>query len=207
MVLGFIGPPVESSHAAQLDSVAHPVPAPNWLAWKVFHDSFAFYARQSGVQVEEMLASRFDLTPAEATALLAAGRTFVGAIQRIDTDAKAQADTRYGRLVRPARPPNAAGARIRWSGPRPRGPEKTRRERAIEDGLYAAVEARKEAALTEHTAALAGQLDAVKFARVAEWVNTSVAPQITTFTQPPARDRRASSGARGSVPLRDPRQK
>jgi hypothetical protein len=187
--------------------VTQPVSTSNWLAWKVFHDSFAFYARQSGAQVEEMLASRFDLTPAEAAALLAAGRTFVGAIQRIDADAKAQADTRYGRLVRPARPLNTAGARSRWSGPRPPGPEKSRRERAIEDGLYAAVEARKEAALTEHTTALAGQLDPVKFARVADWVNTSVAPGITTFTQPPARDRRASSGVRGSVPPRDTRQK
>src|SRR5262245_55738903 len=123
VVLGFIGPPVELSHAAQVDSTARPVSTPNWLAWKVFHDSFAFSARQSGVQVEEMLASRFDLTPAEATALLAAGRTFVGAIQRIDTDAKAQADTRYGGLARPARPLNNARARSRWSGPRPLGPE------------------------------------------------------------------------------------
>ena len=203
--LGFIGPPVELSHAAQLDSAAQPVAKSNWLAWKVFHESFAFYARQSAGQVEEMLASRFALTQAEATALLAAGQTFVAAIERIDTDAKAEANRRYGDLPQQARP--STNARGRWSGPRPAGPQKTRRERAIEDGLYAAVEAMKEAALTQHTSALAGQLDPVKFARVAEWVNTSVAPQITTFTQPRPGNRRASSGVPGSVPLRDTRQK
>ena len=69
--------------------------------------------------------------------------------------------------------------------PRPSGPQKSIRERAIEDGLYAEVEAKKQAALGNHMKALARDLDARTLDQLDEYVQASVVPRIKTFTELP----------------------
>ena len=69
------------AHAAQGNRAANSSVS-NWLAWKTFHDSLAFYARQSTAKVDDLLAGRLGLTPTEAADVLTEGQSFLAAIQR-----------------------------------------------------------------------------------------------------------------------------
>jgi hypothetical protein len=127
-----------------------------------------------------MLSNQFALTASQGQALRNAGQTFIAAIQRIDSDARAEVQRRYyGGTLQVGKPPG--GGPVRKSSVS----EKTIRQRAIEDGLYAQVEDSKRAALDSHIADLKRNLDASAFDRVQKWVQTSVAPRINQFTTPP----------------------
>jgi hypothetical protein len=158
------------------NSAAQPVQVPDWMAWRVFHDGLASYFQRSGDTGNSMLAKKFGLTSADAQTLLTAGQAFVEAIKRIETDARTEAQRRYGNAVTPRSAP---------TGPIPRSAmplQKSFRERAMEDGLYAQVEGRKQAALNSHIQELRRELDGAKVDRVQAWVQASVAPRIKTFT-------------------------
>lgn len=181
-----------------------PSSVPTWLAWKVFHDSLAFYGRQSISQVNGMLTSQFGLDSAETAALLNARQPFLAAIERIDTDARAEVQTRYGTDRRPpADLPRPSPGRV--AGPAPserpivRESGKTLRDMVRESGLYDQVEEKKRAALAAHLAELERAISPAKLARIGEWVQTSVAPRVKTVergSRVPGVDRSSSGDGR-----------
>ena len=108
---------------------------PAWLAWKVFHESLTFYARQSTAPVDKMLGGQFGLTTAEAAALMGAGQSFIQEIERIDSDARAEVQARYGSS--PAAPRNPQRSiPVFPAGTIFREPGKTLRDMVVESGLY-----------------------------------------------------------------------
>jgi hypothetical protein len=161
------------------DSAAQPVP--DWLAWKMFHQSLAYYAQRSPESVNQMLAAQFGLTRAQAAGLLSAGQSFDGAIKSIDDGAKAEASRRYPDIVGSATPPSGRTT-PRRTKMLPSGPPKTVRERAIEDGLYAEVEAKKQSALDNHIKALTSNIGPSRLAQIRNYLQSSIAPRIKTFT-------------------------
>jgi hypothetical protein len=150
------------------------LPVPNWLAWKIFHQSLAFYNQRSAEQLQRMLKTEFGVTNAQAAILLQSGQSFVTTVEQIDKDGKTEAERRYPEAVKPT---NGSPWR------RPRGSSsKNLRERFLEDGLYAEVEARKEATLVTHIGILRSNLNPAQFDAVAKWVQTAIAPRIKLVT-------------------------
>ena len=156
---------------------------PAWLAWKVFHESLTFYRTRSGAQVNDMLAAQFGLDGADAAVLSNVGQEFVAAMERIDSEAKAEVQARYGSVGPPVGLPRpTTGQEAGSSGATMvRQPAKTLLDKVRESGLYDQVEAKKRAALAAHLGELTGALSPAKMARIGEWVQTSVAPRIKTF--------------------------
>ena len=146
-----------------------------WMAWRVFQESLRFYARQSSAALNDMLAQKFGLTATERTALLSAGESFVTTIAQIDSEARAELAARY----RPAAPRNPARRLPEFPpGVIFRQPGKTIRDLAIESGLYAKFEQRKEALLATHMQQLARAIAPPKLALIGEWVQANVRPSI-----------------------------
>jgi hypothetical protein len=169
-----------SSEAGQNPTGQEPVPS--WRSWKVFYDSLAYYAKRSPEPVNQMLAVQFGLTRAQAASLLSAGQSYVATIQSIDEDAKAEARRRYPDITGPSTPPS--GQPPRRTKTLPSGPQKTVRERAIQDGLYAEVEAKKQSVLDNNIKALTGNVGPSRLEKIREYVQSSIAPRIQTFTDP-----------------------
>src|SRR5262249_53670301 len=105
-------------------------------------------------------------------------RTFLGDLTAVDTYAKTEAARRYKYApVQSGRPP--AGATRRYP------PYKSIRDRAIEDGLYADVETRKQNAVDNHLKVLSLSLGLATAQRIEKYVQTAVAPHIKTISDPP----------------------
>ena len=165
--------------------LAQAVSVPDWLAWKVFHQSLAFYEARSHAQVADMLASQFGLTGAETAMVSNVGQEFVAAMERIDSEAKAEVQARYGSVGPPVGLPRPTNRQEAGSSgaPMARQPAKTLLDKVRESGFYGQVEAEKRAALAAHLGELTGALGPAKMARIGEWVQTSVAPRIKTFNR------------------------
>jgi hypothetical protein len=172
-VVLFLMAQVSSGWALQL-TTSQTVPA--WVAWRAFHDSLTFYNKRSATEVNKMLNAQFGLTSAQAAAFLNAGQTYVADIQRIDADTRTEVMRRYTHVLAGNRPPSS-GARTP-----PTGPEKSILQRAIEDGLYAQMEAKNQAALDSHLKTLKGALTAAQIVRIGNFVQTVVAPKISVDT-------------------------
>jgi hypothetical protein len=164
------------------------LPVPEWLAWRVFHESLAFYRTRSAPEVEQMLAVQAGLAPKDSAALLKAGDAFVSALQEIDTAARAELHARYGR---PRDEPTGAVATARPAGPPPPGgmirhaPGKTVLDMVRESGLYDQVERQKRVALAAHITQVEQAIGAVLLARVTQLVQTAVVPTIRRGMLPP----------------------
>jgi hypothetical protein len=148
----------------------------------LFHESLVFYNQQSAERMNQMLAEQFALSTGEVANLMSAGQSYVTAIQRIDEDARTEARRRYLDVLGPAA--GSAGPPVSKTKPSTE-PPKSVRERAIGDGLYAQVEAKKQAALNSHITGLTRSLGAPKMDQIGKFVQSSVAPRIQTFVQPP----------------------
>lgn len=163
------------------------LPVPDWLMWKVFHESLAFYRNRSPQQVEAMLHERAGMASGQASALHAAGALYVAAIERIDADARAEIQARYGNKLprRPGSDPPPPPPVDRPVDARPAitlEPGKTLLQMARESGLYDSVEASRQAALSAHVQQLGQVLGAAAFGRVQIFVETTVRPQIGMAT-------------------------
>lgn len=99
------GQAVRASAAPRPSETSETVVVPAWMAWRAFHDSLKFYSRQSVTAVNDMLAQKFGLTATEATTFMNAGESFLAALERIDADARAEVQARYGRPPAPPRNP------------------------------------------------------------------------------------------------------
>jgi len=143
-----------------------------WVGWRVFHERLVSAHKKPGAQVAQQLGRQFGLTTAQTAVLMSSGQSFIAAIQRIDDEATAEARKRYPDAFRPERP------RPTITKSTPRGPQNSVRDRAIADGLYAQVEAKKQAALAEHLAGLGKGFEAAKLEQVRTYVQTSVTPRI-----------------------------
>jgi hypothetical protein len=151
--------------------------APDWLAWKMFHDSLAAQSQHSSTQVNQTLAAKFGLSTTQVATLLRAGQAFVGAIQQIDREAIAEIQKRY-----PDALPSSSHPRVTKTIPT--GPQKSVRDRAIADGLYAQVEAKKQTALTDHVGSLMRGLDPAQVDQINKYMRSTIAPQIKHFNPP-----------------------
>ncbi len=217
LALAVLSGPVES--AAQTgpragivaDGASNPASVPAWLAWTVFHHGLTTNAQTSGASVDLTLAVQFGLDAAEASALRAAGPRFAAAIARIDSDARATVQARYGTDRRPRRVTRAPGrdaVAAEAASERPivleRG--KTLLDMVRASGLYAQVESRKDVALAQHVAELQRALDAESFARLRLWVLGPIASNIRVVDRgrpaPPV-DRSAGDGPSGYVKRQD----
>src|SRR5262249_40143733 len=115
--------------------------------------------------------------------LLSAGQSYVATIQSIDEDAKAEARRRYPDISGPRRSPSGQTT-PRRTKTLPSGPQKTVRERAIQDGLYAEVEAKKQSAWDNHIKGRTGNVGPSRLEKIRQYVQSSIAPRIQTFTDP-----------------------
>jgi hypothetical protein len=159
-------------------------PIPTWLSWKVFYDSLAFYSQKSAGQDEKVLTDTFNLSPTQAATLLSAGQSFVAEIQRIDEEARQEAKKRYRYVPAQTGAPPPGGPKRRQAAP-----QKTIREQALEDGLYAQVEAKKKVALANHMKDLGLNIEAKKLKQIGQFVETSIASRIKRSDAPfPAGD-------------------
>lgn len=152
--------------------------APAWLAWRVFHESLIYYADQSQEQTEDVLSTKFDLGRGDVRTLVTEGQGYIAAIAAIDAEARVEARARYA-LPDADRRSGANGAR--WVSKTKPGPTQSLRARAIEDGLFAQIEARKVGVLAAHTRSLARLIDRRGLSRVGMFVESAVAAEITTF--------------------------
>jgi len=152
------------------------------MAWEMFQRSVEFSQHQAlakeaaakptipkkGLFSEKRLNAfelsmkrQFGLTPEKAADLVQVGQAYLAALQNIDHEARTEAMHRYGR-------PAPSSER-----------SKTVHERAKEDGLYAEVEQKKQAALASYLQKLSSKFQPTDVAKMGQWVRTSVAPQIT----------------------------
>ena len=153
---------------------------PAWVGWRVFHERLASANKKPGAQVAQQPGRQFGLTTAQTAALMSSGQSFIAAIQRIDDEATAEARKRYPDAFRPERP------RPTITESTPRAPQNSVRERAIADGLYAEVEAGKQAALAEHLAELGKGIGGAKLDQIRTYVQTSVTPRLKNAVIPRA---------------------
>lgn len=180
----------------------------SWLAWKAFHASVNFYAQKSPDLAQDILQQQFRLTPAEAAGVLAAGQAYTSELERIDADARREAEHRYPDLMSSRR--GASTGRQRWTAPKGMTGSKemtapqSLRERAVKDGLFAQVERRKAAALARHKAALGAVLEPATLAQIDGWLETSV--RAKTWTRAAARPRGGPSRLPQTTPQPRPEQ-
>jgi hypothetical protein len=180
---GQAAPP--STAPAQIE----PLPVPDWLAWRVLHDSLAFYRTGAAAAVEAMLAERTGLARTEVGAFFEAGAAFLATLRQLDAGAAAEIEARYGRppprraADTPPRPGSDAPMRpaIRLE------PGTTLFDAVQASGLYDAIEAQKAAALAAHLEALTALVGATTMDRLAALVETTVRPTIYRgVVRPPA---------------------
>jgi len=138
------------------------------------------YNKRSPDQVRKFLVDRFGLNAAQTSALLNAGQLFLAEIQRIDQDARAEAAKRYKWVPSDTKPP-APGTATK----RPAAPQKSVRERAIADGLYAQIEARKQEAVTKHLQTLTPSITSAKIQNIDQYIKSSIVPRVKTATVDP----------------------
>lgn len=151
---------------------------PAWLAWRAFHDSLLYYGQRSRA-VNTMLDEKFGLTAREIGALRNAGERFLQAMSRIDADARAMVQARYGSDRRP----NAVRPPARPTLPDRERPivlerGKTLREMVQASGLFDAIEEQKTAELTSHLADLERTIAPAKLRWIEDFVLREVASHV-----------------------------
>jgi hypothetical protein len=159
-------------------------PVPEWLAWRVFHSSLAFYRGRSEAALETMLRERLGLGPGEAAVLYSAGARYLATEDRLEAEARLALQARFGTTLpaplaalRPGdAPPPGAVMRLE--------PGKTLLEMAKERGVYDLAEQRKQAALAAHLSELTAVLGAPAVSRLSAFVQSDVAPHVRRGTVP-----------------------
>lgn len=184
--------------------------APDWLAWRVFHEALVHYTARSQVETDRMLAKRFGLGSFDAARLRAAGRGYLDEINRLDESARAEVDRRWG-IDMPAgftdrRPALPDGSAAPGSRPVLIEPGKTLLEMARESGLYDEVETQKESVLAAHLVTLTQTIGVAAQGSIDVFVRTVVSPQVKTAdvglrVVPPSRESRGSDTFRRRDPL------
>jgi hypothetical protein len=173
---------------------------PDWLVWRVFHDSMRFYSEQSPDAVKRVLTQKAGLTPEQADAVLKAGPAYLQGMDRIDAAAQAEVQQRYRStdlppstriLPRPAFRKDAvppAGPPVEWGG--------NLRQMVEEDGLLARVNNQKADTLAAHRRALTATLGADAQKALESWIKINVAPSVKVFDKatPVAAPTRSSQG-------------
>jgi hypothetical protein len=142
-------------------------PVSGWVGWRVFHESLVRNSQRADDRSNDLLAKQLGLTKAQTTRLTQIGEAYLAEIRSIDAFASAEARRRYGRPERPV-----------LLKTKPQQPPKSVLEQAIDDGLYAEIEAKKQAVLTAHMQTIARELNSGAADRIAGHVQTKVSPNI-----------------------------
>lgn len=160
-------------------------PVPDWLVWRVFHDSMRFYGKQSPEAVERVLTQKAALTPDQADAVLRAGSAYLQAMTSIDDAAQAEIQQRYRSADLPSSTRNIPRPAFRKGAVPPSGPPVewggNLREQVQEDGLVARVNRQKTDALAAHRRALSASLGPDALTALESWLETNVAPGVKVF--------------------------
>lgn len=161
------------------DGAVDTASVPMWLSWKIFHQSVLFYLGTSAADTQSALASKFDLSTAELELLLTEGQQFLGAVQKIDSDARAYVETKYadprGAPPNLPRPPYRQGTSVPPHRPIRLEPgARSLREMLERSGYLDQVEAAKQATVARHVAGLQMGINAISLAKIQSWVSTEV---------------------------------
>ena len=163
--------------------------APDWLVWRVFHDSLDFYDQQSPAVVLDLLKERLDLSEAERSEFMTIGYSYLRQLDRIDEEARAEIVARYKTDTTPAiLPPSVARpeevlragagqiARTFVVGQTPDG--HSIRDLLVTDGLVARIEARRQATLRLHLDTVRRAFGSDRLSKIETWVLSEVAPNV-----------------------------
>jgi hypothetical protein len=188
--------------AANETNVSGSQRAPDWLVWRVFHDSLGFYDRQSPDIVEDLLNLRVGFTETERSSFMVAGHAYLRQLAAIDEQARAELAVRYDASVAPPGfHPSAAKAAelvrpgIQQAAPRlvaghaPDG--RSIQEESQPGGIVPRVMAQREAAFRLHHDALLRSFGADRLTKLEEWIAAEVAPRVAavpTAAGPPPPD-------------------
>jgi hypothetical protein len=176
----FIGFLLAGQNASAQDaSGVSKAPTPNWVAWRAFYQSLDFYGRRSPQQDVKIAAEQFGLSPSQAATLLNKGRSFVADIERIDSEARVVAAEKYKYVPTQSGKPAPGQPQSR-----PAGSQKSVRDRAIQDGFAAEVEAKKVALLAKHMNDLMQELGVGNRNQVRNFVENAIAPKIISTPAP-----------------------
>lgn len=178
----------------------HAAPVPEWLTWKAFQRSLAFYNRQSPQGVQDLLATRLGVPRASAALVLSAGETYLAELERIDAETRQAINARYRPERAPpvtlTRPSFRSGTEVPLSARASAQPTgASLRDLAIQDGFYAQVEERRAAALAAHKKQIVTIAGSTQLAAMERFVETEVAPHVKVFGPgdlAPAPDRSAA---------------
>jgi len=169
-----LGPPGSGSEAA-----------PDWLAWRVFYESLEFYSQQSPTHVQELLVERVGLSVQEADVALAAGRSYLQQLSRLDDSARADIKARFqagdlGKLPVPQPPTSPPVSDLPPAGliNGAAAGKQSLSDALVADGFVARVTNQRVALFAAHRAALASALGPAKFGSLEQLVRTEVAPKV-----------------------------
>jgi hypothetical protein len=160
-------------------------PVPDWLVWRVFHDSMRFYGKQSPDAVKRLLTEKAALTPDQADAVLKAGPGYLQAMSSIDAAAQSEIQQRYRSADLPSSTRNIPRPAFRKGAVPPSGPPVewggNLRDQLEEDGLVARVNRQKADTLAAHRRALSASLGPDALTALESWLATNVAPGVKVF--------------------------
>lgn len=178
-----------SPNVVMSQATTGPSGGPEWLSWRVFHDSLNFYERQAPGTVFALLKERIQVTELETSGFETAGEDFLQQLRAIDDEARAEIAERYGRGM-PGRLPTSATPEqlLRPNLPIRRPtlvPGRTLdgrgiREAVVADGLAARVEARKVSTVRSHVKNLERFLGTDRVRKIEQWIASEVTPKVWT---------------------------
>jgi hypothetical protein len=151
---------------------------PNWVSWRVFQDSLAYYDKKSSAETRKMLKARLGLSPAQANKLLTSGSGLLADFDKIDAEAKSESQKRF------SVPPTIFSNGNQGNGNQKKE-LKTLKQLAAQDGLDKEIEAKRQTALARHKDALLKEFGPLELARIEGFIHTSVTPNIKTVKVDP----------------------
>jgi hypothetical protein len=173
----------DGTASAQKSDPKSKVPVPDWLAWRVLHESIAVRNDQVPDLWREHMSQELGLNKKQLTALASEGLQYLADIRRIDDEVRVAVKIRYPDIAMPPIPVSQVpptATRID-----PAEPRKSIQQRAEEDGFAVEVEARKQAALTQHIHRLDEAMSPSKVKAINKYVRTTIAPKIHSTSSTP----------------------
>ena len=177
---------------------SQPLPerVPDWLVWRVFHDSLLFYHQQSPSVVGNLVEKRANIAEgAELDQFLTIGRNYLDDLSRIEAEARETVRTRYQSSVTPLHPSQELLSRTsRHPGVNAVPPPglisgrlndgRKLYDALMADGLIAEVDHRRQATLETHLQALNLAVGPERLEKLTDWVRADVAPNVVVGGPP-----------------------
>lgn len=166
-------------------------PIPEWVSWKVFQDSLAYYDKKAPQETRKMLKERLGLSTSRANKLLSSGNALLADLDNIDSEERSELRKR---IVAPDPSHLSPG-----NGNQKTRELKTLKQFAAQDGLDKRTEGKRKAALVKHKDELLKDFEPLELARIEGFIRSNITPNIkVTKTDPAALEK--TPGLRPSPP-------